>query len=47
LGYAHIGCGEFCILHFNLYEEVSGMKIGFYDKEMMQREREREREREI
>jgi hypothetical protein len=29
LGYARIDGGEFRILSFNLYEEVSAMQIGF------------------
>jgi hypothetical protein len=28
-GYACINWGEFCVLSFNLHEEVSAMQIGF------------------
>jgi hypothetical protein len=33
-GLGHLGCtnidwGEFCVLSFSLYEEVSAMQIGF------------------
>jgi hypothetical protein len=38
MAYTHIDCGEFYVLIFNLYEEVSAMKIGFQDKEIIQRE---------
>jgi hypothetical protein len=39
LWYACIDWGDFCVLRLNLYEEVSAMQIGFYDKEIIQRER--------
>jgi hypothetical protein len=29
---------EFCVLSFNLHKEVSAMQIGFYDKEIIQKE---------
>jgi hypothetical protein len=38
LGVHRIVWGEFCILIFNLYEEVSAMPVGFWDKEIIQRE---------
>jgi hypothetical protein len=39
LGCSSIDWGEFCVPIFSFYEEVSAMQIGFYDKEIIQRER--------